>query len=348
MIQVKTVIVIAVKTVITAAVRAQLAALVLAASFGLAACAAPDNSADSTPTPGATAECPATPVDVVVSVDQWGDIVSQLGGTCAKVATVLAGSAADPHDFEPAPSDAAKFEGAQLVVINGGHYDEWAAKLAGSSAPEAPVVNALEASGAEASHEGHDHGEEGHGEEGHSHEDEPNPHVWYSPTALTVVADTVTAELRKLAPDAAGYFDERRVALAENLNPYHELIDSLRAKASGKSYAATETSFDDMGAALGLTNRTPRGYQVASSNDSEPSPADLDAFLQLLADRGVDVLVYNVQTEGSVPQQLRAAAEQSGVPVVEITETLPPDADSFQSWQVDQLIALGEALGVAT
>ena len=41
--------------------------------------------------------------------------------------TVLSGSSVDPHDFEPAPSDAAAFEGAQLIVINGGHYDEWAA-----------------------------------------------------------------------------------------------------------------------------------------------------------------------------------------------------------------------------
>lgn len=311
--------------VLTAQVtRTILASAVLAAPFGVA-CAGGDERAQET----SIAPCPVRPVDVVVSVDQWADIVSQLGGGCAQVATVLAGSAADPHDFEPAPSDAAKFEGAQLVVLNGGHYDEWAVKLAASTAPDAPVVEAVAA--------GHQ-----------DHQGETNPHAWYDPAAVTALADAVTARLRQLAPEAAGYFDERRVAFAEDLKPYHELIDSLKAKASGKSYAATETSFDDMGAALGLTNRTPRGYQVASSNDSEPSPADLDAFLQLLSDRGVDVLIYNVQTEGSVPQQLRTVAEQSGVPVVEITETLPPDADSFLSWQVDQLIALGEALGVGS
>lgn len=305
-----------------AAVRAFLTSLVLAAPFGLTACSGGDERAQAT----SAAPCPVRPVEVVVSVDQWGDIVSQLGGSCANVATVLAGSSVDPHDFEPAPSDAVKFEGAQLVVLNGGHYDEWAAKLAASTAPEARVVQAVPAAA--------------HGE--------ANPHAWYDPAAVTALADAVTDQLRQLASGASGYFDERRDELAENLKPYHELIDSLKAKASGKTYAATETLFDDMGAALGLVNRTPHGYQVASSNDSEPSPADLDAFLHLLTDRGVDVLIYNVQTEGAVPQQLRAAAEQSGVPVVEITETLPADADSFASWQVNQLIAIGEALGVAT
>lgn len=310
------------------------AGALLAVSIGIGACADGD---DRTPETNA-APCPVRPVDVVVSVDQWGDIVAQLGGACANVTTVLASSAVDPHDFEPAPSDAAKFGGAQLVVLNGGYYDEWAAKLAASMAPAAPIVDALAVSG----------GEDGR----HEHDDGANPHAWYNPAAVTAFADAVSARLRQLAPDAAGYFDERRVALAEALRPYHELIDSIRASVTGgptgKSYAATETSFDDMGAALGLTNRTPRGYQVASASDSEPSPADFDAFLRLLGDRGVDVLIYNVQTEGAVPQQLRATAEQAGVPVVEITETVPPDADSFESWQVNQLTALGEALGVAT
>ena len=39
------------------------------------------------------------------SVDQWGDIVSELGGKCANVTTVLASSAVDPHDYEPTPAD---------------------------------------------------------------------------------------------------------------------------------------------------------------------------------------------------------------------------------------------------
>jgi zinc/manganese transport system substrate-binding protein len=335
--------------------RALAAALVLAAPFGLAACSG--GAEQAAPTAGA-GECPTTPVNVVVSVDQWGDIVSELGGQCANVTTVLASSAVDPHDYEPAPSDAAKFEGAQLVVINGGHYDEWAAKLAASSAPDAPVVDALAVSGGEAGHEGEaGHGHEGE-EQGHEgeapapeggedgHEGEANPHVWYNPSAVTGVADAVTAEFGKLAPDAAEYFDQRRADFTETLKPYDDLIDKIKANASGKTYAATESVFDDMAAAVGLTNRTPQGYQLSSANETDPSPADLDAFLRLLGDRGVDVLIYNTQTEGSVPEQIRAAAEGAGVPVVNVTETVPPGTQSFEAWQVDQLNALAKALGV--
>lgn len=322
-----------------------LAGLLLAAPVALAGCS---GGQDAAPTPSASAPaagaCPSAPVSVVVSVDQWGDIVSALGGDCAKVTTILASSSVDPHDYEPAPTDAATFEGAQLIVVNGGHYDAWATKLAASSAPGAPLVDAMQASGIEAAHgeaDGHDH--EG---EDHEHADGVNPHIWYSPSAVTAVADAVTAELSKLAPDAADYFRERRAAFDDSLKPYDQLIDTIKAGAAGKTYAATESVFDDMAAALGLVNHTPEGYQVASSNESDPAPADLDAFLRLLGDHGVDVLIYNVQTEGSVPEQIRSAAEQAGVPVVDVTETVPPGTSSFESWQVGQLTALAKALGV--
>lgn len=326
--------------------RALAAALLLAAPFALSACGGGDESAPAS-TAAPAGDCPTTPVDVVVSVDQWGKIVSALAGACADVTTVLSGSSVDPHDFEPSPSDAAAFEGAQLVVINGGHYDEWAAKLAESTAPDAPVIDAITILGGD--HDGHDHdGHEGHehGEpDGHDH-DGTNPHAWYSPVAVTDVATAVTAELTKLAPAAGEYFGARKAEFTAALQPYRDLIAKIKAGAAGKSYAATESLFDDMAAELGLANRTPQGYQVASSNESDPSPADLDAFLRLLSDRGVDVLIYNTQTEGSVPEQLRAAAESAGVPVVDVTETVAAGAPTFEAWQVDQLTALAEALGV--
>lgn len=323
-----------------------LAAAVLVAPFGLAACTGGGDSApaSSGSTAAAAGDCPVTPVEVIVSVDQWGDIVSDLGGACASVKTVLASSSVDPHDYEPSPSDAATFQGAQLVVINGGHYDEWASQLASTSAPDAPVVSALEASGVEEqAHEGEEHEGEEH-DHGHD-EGGVNPHAWYSPAAVTALADAVTGELGKLAPEAADYFEGRRADFTTQMQPYTDAIAELKTQAGGKRYAATESVFDDMAAATGLVNVTPPGYQTSSANDADPSPADLDAFLRLLGDRGADVLIYNTQTEGSVPEQIRAAAESAGIPVVDVTETVPPGTDSFEAWQVQQLDALAKALG---
>jgi zinc/manganese transport system substrate-binding protein len=315
------------------------AAVLLATPFGLASCSSGGGQpSDSTQASGSgTAQagaCPAAPVDVVVSVDQWGDIVSQLGGSCTQVKTLLASSSVDPHDYEPSPADAATFQGAQLVVVNGAHYDEWASKLAAASAPDAPMINAAD-TGGETSKAGADHGA-------------VNPHVWYDPATVSAVADAVTAELSKLAPQSADYFATQRSAFTESMKSYTDEISAIKAAASGKTYATTESVFDYMASAVGLQNRTPQGYQAASSNDADPSPADLDAFHELLSAKGVDVLIYNTQTEGSVPEQIRSAAESAGIPVVNVTETVAPGAKSFEAWQVDQLNALAKALGVST
>jgi len=274
----------------------------------------------------AAASCPTAPVPVLVSVDQWGDIVSELGGGCANVKTVLASSSVDPHDYEPSPADAASFTGGKLVVVNGAGYDSWASKLAASSASGADVLSAAAIT---------------------KTPDGANPHLWYLPSAVTAVADAVTAELSKLDPQAGDYFGQRRSQFTAALAPYNGAIAKIKAAAAGKSYAATETIFDYQAQAMSLVNKTPVGYQRATANESDPSPADLDAFRTALASHQVDVLIYNTQTEGSIPQQIRSAAEQAGVPVVNLTETVPPGQTSFEGWQYAQLAALGKALGVA-
>lgn len=311
-------------------------AALIAVALPLAACSSEksaSSAASSSPatssaaaTASAAAACPTAPVDVVVSVDQWGDIVSQLGGACTKVKTILASSSVDPHDYEPAPADAAAFAGAKLVVINGADYDHWASDLAAKSAPSAAVVSAAEVT---------------------KTADGSNPHLWYSPAAVSAVADAVTAELSKLDPQAASYFATERTDFTTTLQPYNTLIEKIKAGATGKTYAATEGIFDYQAQAMGLVDKTPEGYQKASANESDPSPADIQAFRDALAQHTIDVLIYNTQTEGSIPEQIRSAAEQAGVPVVNVTETVPPGVTSFVTWQDDQLTALAKALGVA-
>ena len=291
------------------------------ALLALAAC----SSSGSTDAADDTGDCPATPVDVVVSVDQWGDLVSQLGGDCARVTTVLASSSVDPHDYEPSPADAVKFTKADLVVVNGADYDPWASKLAASSAKDASLLDAGKVVGAA---------------------DGANPHLWYSPDYVTQVSDAVTHELETLAPDATSYFEQQRTALTATLKPYTDLVAKLKTEAAGKTYGATEGVFDYMAQAVGLVDKTPEGFARASANESDPSPADLNAFQKALDAHQTDVLIYNTQTEGSVPEQVHQAAQKAGVPIVDVTETVAPGASSFEDWQVSQLTALAKALGV--
>jgi zinc/manganese transport system substrate-binding protein len=271
---------------------------------------------------GDAARCPGRQVHVVVSVAQWSDLAQTLGGDCATVTTVLASSTVDPHDYEPTPGDVAAFTDADVVLVNGAGYDSWATKAAATLDPKPDVLTVADIAG----------------------DPSGNPHLWYSPEAVQTVAVAVTAELGDRSPDAADYFAEQAKAWTADLRPYLDRIDALRAVAQGHTYAATETVFDLMAAAVGLTDRTPSGYRKAVSNESDPAPGDITAFQSALADGTADVLIVNTQTAGNVPDQLRAAAEKAGIPVVEVTESPPPGAGSFVAWQVAQLTKLSAAL----
>ncbi len=284
--------------------------------------------------------CPGEVVDVAVSVGQWTDLVGTLGGACATVTTVVASSSVDPHSFEPDTGDIATFSEAELVVVNGAGYDGWAEAAVGNLDAAPALVDVAHLAGLEDdAHAGEEHAEEkGHGRSG------ADPHLWYQADVLPLVAAAVTEELSGLSPNATGYFEDRAAVWAEEFQPYLDAVESLRSEAEGRTYVATETVFDRMATTLGLQDLTPEGYRRAAGNESEPAPGDLTAFETALADGSVEVFIYNSQTRGSIPDQLRASAEEAGVPVVEVTES-PSDAEgSFVAWQVGQLTALRDAL----
>jgi zinc/manganese transport system substrate-binding protein len=286
----------------------------------LGACTSSNGGASRTP----KGDCPSAPVPVVVSVDQWGDIASRLAGDCGAVTTIFKSSSADPHDYEPTPAETAEFTGAKLVVVNGLDYDPWADKAVGTLDAAPVVVNAGRVVGLT---------------------NGANPHIWYGPQFVYQVADAITARLEQLRPEDAAYFRRRHTAWRTSMRPYDAEIATIRHAATGTTYAATEGIFAYMARAVGLTDRTPPGYESATANESEPSPGDLHSFEQALADQKVAVLIDNTQTQGAIPDQIRTEAKRAGVPVVPVTESVPPRFRTFVAWQLSQLKDLAMAVG---
>lgn len=294
---------------------------VLTGLAGLAGCSGGDPGPVTAT--GDPANCPGEVLDVVVSVAQWSSIVEQLGGDCATVTTVLGSGAGDPHDHEASTGDIAAFSDADLVVYNGLGYDQWAADAAADLGRSTAVLDVADLAGAKAG---------------------DDPHLWYEPELVPRFADRVTEILTGLSPDAAPYLQQQRQLFTTALQPYVEALARLRDVSTGRTYGATEPVFDRTAAAVGLTDATPPGFRDAVGNEGEPSVGDVAAFQTALSQGRIDVLVYNAQTAGSLPDRLRSAADEAGVPVVDVTESAPDDDGSFVEWQVDQLDRLSDAL----
>jgi zinc/manganese transport system substrate-binding protein len=84
-------------------------------------------------------------------------------------------------------------------------------------------------------------------------------------------------------------------------------------------------------------------FQLAMMNDTEPSARDVAAFEKDLREHKVKVLIYNSQVSEKLTERLRDVATKAKVPVVGVTETMPPNV-SFQDWVLGELDALDKAL----
>ena len=302
-----------------APLRAGLTVLVLLAASACSDDGAPDSEA--TVASGDPAACPGEVLDVVVSVAAWSDVVSGLGGDCATVTTIAA-SPAGPSD-DVLAADRAAFASADLVVLNGARYDQWAVEALEDSDGDPVVVTAADVAGAGAAR--------------------PDPQLWYAPEVVPEVAAAVTRELAVLSPDAAPYFAAQHTAWTAELQPYVAAVAALREGAAGHTGATTLTAWGPMARAVGLAEGTPSAFLRSLRSGSDPAPDDVDAVESALREGSVDVLVQDGAADDGTADRLRDVAEDAGVPVVEVTE-FPPEDGAFVEWQVTQLAALAEAL----
>jgi zinc/manganese transport system substrate-binding protein len=63
----------------------------------------------------------------------------------------------------------------------------------------------------------------------------------------------------------------------------------------------------------------------------------------LVTKHRVRVLLYNDQAVSPITQRVRAAAQAAGIPVLGVSETVPPGL-TFQAWQLKQSRELMQAL----
>lgn len=268
-------------------------------------------------------------VRVVAAENFWGSIARQLGGVHAQVTSVIVNPAQDPHAYEPTTVDGRTMATAQLAIVNGVGYDPWAPKLLAASPVDGRITLTV-------------------GSLLHLH-DGDNPHRWYDPAGVLVVARRIAADLEKLDPAHKAYFAARLSRFdGPGLASYHTLIAQIRARYSGVPVGASESIFALLAPALGLKLVTPYSFMKAISEGTEVTAQDTITTERQLTAHLVKVWVYNSQNVTPGIQRLNALARAVHIPIATVTETLSPATDSFQQWQVAQLSRLEAALHQAT
>jgi zinc/manganese transport system substrate-binding protein len=251
----------------------------------------------------------AEPLKVVASFSIIGDFAKNVGGDRIAL-TTLVGPNGDAHVYEPKPADAVVMAGADVVLVNGLHFEGFLQRLVEASATKAAVVELTkgvepvatteeehgkegEAHGADA-HEGHE------AEEGHDH-GATDPHAFQSVANAKIYVKNIADAF--CAADAAGCD-----AYKANAAAYTGKLDALETEVKSAVAAipvdkrTVITSHDAFGYfqhEYGLTFLAPEGI----STDSEASAADVAKLIeQVRHDRAAAIFVENITNQRLVEQ----------------------------------------------
>lgn len=154
------------------------------------------------------------PLRVVTTVSPITNIVANVGGSAVSV-TGIVPEGTNSHTFEPAPSDAAVMEQADIVFMNGLHLEEPTREMAEANiADEVSLVQL---------------GELTIGPDEYifdfsfpEAEGDPNPHLWTNPPYVKRYAQIVASELSSIDPSNAA-------AYRRNVETFVARIDELDA-----------------------------------------------------------------------------------------------------------------------
>jgi len=249
----------------------------------------------------------AEPLKVIASFSIIGDFAKNVGGDRIAL-TTLVGPNGDAHVYEPKPADAAAMVDANVVLVNGLHFEGFLRRLVEASATKATVVEVTKGvetqATSEEEHEGESHEDESH--EAVEAEDSDDhgaidPHAFQSIANAKVYVKNIADAF--CAADAASCD-----AYKANAATYTGKLDALEAevKAAVASIPADKrtiiTSHDAFGYfqhEYGITFLAPEGI----STEAEASAADVAKLIQQVRhDKASAIFVENITNQRLIEQ----------------------------------------------
>lgn len=282
----------------------RLFAITLAAVLALSGC---------TPT-----QAESQKIQIVASTNVWGSIAAAIGGDKVEVTSIIDNANKDPHSYEATARDQLAVEKADLVIANGGGYDDFIDTMS-QAAGNKQIFRASSAVTSVAWQE--------------------NEHLWFSLQAVAEVAAALAETLASIDGENAQIYLANSTAYLAELTALAGEVGKLKNITNGYSYFGTEPLAVWLMADLGFADKTPGEFAEAIENETDVPPSVMKESLDLINSGKIKYLVINAQTQNSQVQQIVDAARDAGVRAVMLSEVLPKGTP-YVEWMGDNLITL--------
>jgi ABC-type Zn uptake system ZnuABC Zn-binding protein ZnuA len=242
------------------------------------------------------------PVQAVTSTSVLADIVSAVGGERVGVTSLLP-PGADPHTFEPRPSDVRSISEAEVIYLNGLGLEPGALRVVNANLPSSALLVSI---GEEVAAGGYPLMGAEAGSSG------ANPHLWLSAVAGQRYVEVIRDALAAADPEGEAEYrknaDSYLATLAERGAYVTQKVSSIPAE--NKKLITTHDAFPYLARDIGFEVIA----VVATSPGQEPSAADIADLTRFIRSTGVPAVFREPQL-GSEAGVLERAAEDAGVEV---------------------------------
>ena len=250
------------------------------------------------------------PLRVVASFSILGDIIKNVGGGDVAV-TTLVGPDGDAHVYEPTPADAKAVSSAQLLAVNGLHFEGWMDRLVQSAGYRGEIVVASQGVTPRHMEEAHEESTVQHGAhhpEKHDH-GAVDPHAWQDLANGQIYVDNLIVALAKVDPDHAEAYRRRGEAYRAQLRDTDRWVRGQIATVplAKRRVITSHDAFGYFGAAYGVEFLAPVGWNT----ENEPSAQAIATLIRQNKQEKTRALFLENMSDPRLVQ--RIAHEASGV-----------------------------------
>lgn len=272
----------------------------------------------------------AAPADgelhVLATTGFLADLTRRVAGERATVDSLIP-AGLDPHAFEPAPRDVGRIAGSDVLVINGGGFEEWLQETLDNAGGTREVIDASQGLTPRPADDAEEH-------------PEGDPHFWLDPVLAKQYVTNIRDGLTRADPDGAELYAANAAAALQALD---ELDAWIRAQvetipAERRLLVTNHESFGYFADRYGFTVV---GAVIPSvSSSAAPSARDLAELIDQIRRTGAPAIFLE---SGSNPQLADQVARDAGVKVVTglLTHSFGPEAQDYvamMQWDTNLIV----------
>jgi ABC-type Zn uptake system ZnuABC Zn-binding protein ZnuA len=247
---------------------------------------------------GSNAGTSGSKVRVVATTVQITALTKQVAGDKVELKGIIP-AGADPHEFEPRPSDLVAIENAQLILRHGIGLDNWLDDTlkAGTQATVVTVTDGVPLA---------------KGDESGKQVDDP--HVWHNPDNDKIMVDDINKALDEADPANKAAYDANAVAYKAKLDQTKAQVQAMinEIPPADRKLVTNHDAFGYFARAFGL--QVVGAVIPSLSTEAEPSAAETAQLLDTISREHVKAIF----AESSVSAKLATTlASDAGVKIVD-------------------------------